>query len=331
MRLRVRLRAAVVRRRHRCRDTGLLRQAPSTGIPVAELQRERPGAEPADRGRHGVAVGDQRRRIERHVPAATTPGEWHLRRNASAARHQAQAGVTGRRRRAVHEQLHLDRHGRLAICHEGRCRARDRFEPDSRCHARGDVADRDAERPPRGVAAPSDAVQVTLVVPTANSDPLSGSQLTCGDGSTVSVAVGVPNVTARPSGSEVVTAMSEGTPLMAGAVVSTTVTSKWSVVVAPTESVTSRSRSSSRRPAIRCPARRARRCRIRVVFGVGRRYGPARGPATLGVSFGRERGGDGQGRRGVRHDAHTRSSRWSRCVRSRSRRCFPLGRPPGST
>ncbi len=72
----------------------------------------------------------------------------------------------------------------------------------------------------------SEAVQVTSVVPTGKTEPLSGAQPTDGDASTASVAVGSVNETARPAASEVVTAMSDGTPRSVGAVVSTTVTSK---------------------------------------------------------------------------------------------------------
>src|SRR3954447_27059086 len=68
------------------------------------------------------------------------------------------------------------------------------------------------------------AVQVTVVVPTANLEPEAGSQVTTGFGSSLSVAVGFVKLTTVPVGSVVATSMSAGTSLpRTGATVSASV------------------------------------------------------------------------------------------------------------
>jgi hypothetical protein len=68
------------------------------------------------------------------------------------------------------------------------------------------------------------AVHVTVDEPTGNVDPEAGEQLTATAPSTRSLAVGVAYETAAPAGPAASTAAGLGTPEIAGAVVSTTVT-----------------------------------------------------------------------------------------------------------
>jgi hypothetical protein len=70
------------------------------------------------------------------------------------------------------------------------------------------------------------AVQVTAVVPSGNVLPEPGVQLTLGDASTVSPAVGDGYVTAAPRELVALTVWSSGTDWSVGAVVSSTMTLK---------------------------------------------------------------------------------------------------------
>ena len=64
------------------------------------------------------------------------------------------------------------------------------------------------------------AVQVTVVVPTGNTEPDAGSHATTGPGSTSSTAVGSTHVTTAPAASSASTEMPDGTPESTGGVVS---------------------------------------------------------------------------------------------------------------
>ena len=70
---------------------------------------------------------------------------------------------------------------------------------------------------------PSVAVQVTVVLPTGKRPGLL-EQLTDGDGSTVSVALGRPKETFAPEGLVAATVWSPGMPVSEGGLVSCTVT-----------------------------------------------------------------------------------------------------------
>jgi len=89
----------------------------------------------------------------------------------------------------------------------------------------------DAELP-----CPSVAVQVTVVVPRANTPPDVASQVTTSEPSTMSVAVAAPNVTVAPAALVASTIRLGGTT-MVGGVVSFTVTLKFPGVLLPAASV----------------------------------------------------------------------------------------------
>ena len=82
----------------------------------------------------------------------------------------------------------------------------------------------------------SDAVQLTVVVPSGNVLPDGGEQLTVGLESTLSLAVGFDQLATAPLGPVAAIVISPGMPLSDGGVVSCTVTLKLAELLLPCES-----------------------------------------------------------------------------------------------